>query len=213
MKWIYLTISVLVVSIALLIYELKNLDRQYTKLIEDGTSQLNIVQRLTFNSNRRHILLFYIAHNDDTVARRRLIEKRDSLQKENDSIFHVLVKNDQLLPAQGQIIADVNTARQNYLAVTHTYLARILSSQQPYIDRQADEQLDFLFLEYQKKISELYAQKKNSVLILSDLVTSKMERKSIWITLFSISPFLIIAILFAILIGLLQYVSPKSSER
>lgn len=213
MKWIYLTISVLVVSIALLIYELKSLDSQYTKLIEDGTSQLNLVHRLTFNSNRRHILLFYIAHNNDTIARRRLIGERDSLQKENDSIFHILVKNDPLLPAQGQLIANVNTARQNYLAVTQKYLTRILSSQQPFINKRADEQLDLLFLEYQNKISELYAQKKNSVLTISDLVTSKMEKKSAWITLFSISPFLIIAILFAILIGLLRYISPKSSER
>jgi hypothetical protein len=213
MKWIYLTITILVISIGLLFYELRNLDSQYTELIEDGTTQLKMVQRLTSNSNRRHILLFYIAHSSDTLDRNKLIKERDGLLKENDSIFNSLVKIESSIPSQNEIVASVVAARQSYAIKTQAYLSQILNSKPPYIDGKADKELDHYFLEYQKKIDELYALKHKSVLTISDLFTTNMERKSFWISLFSFSPFLVIGALFAILILLLRYINPKSSER
>jgi len=212
-KWIYPVISVLVISVALLVYEINRLDDQYTELIESETTQLKMVQQLTFNSNRRHILLFYIAHCEDSVQIRKMEIERGILIKENDSIFNTLVKINSANPDQIQIIKDAVEARRVYNLKSQEYQAKIETSSKPFLSYEMSRDLDNLFTTYQNSINELYNEKNKHVLIRSNSYTSAVEQRSLWISLFSVSPFLIFGVLLIVLLFLLRFVLVRASER
>jgi len=215
MKWIYFTLTVFSVSIVWLLLEINWLDSRYSRLIEDGALQHRLIQRLTFNSNQKHILLFFFFYSNDTTERKLLISKMSKLGELNTRIYDSLLKINSVYPEQVTAISNVIASRKTYNTKEQEYLQLITTSAQPFADFNKAEKLDAAFFNYQKEVNELFVKKNSQVLLISDQFTSATEKKLLFILTFSVLPIGLLALVIFLLVYLIRQIFfsyPKEAQ-
>jgi|GEM_PF-3824334 len=206
MKWLLVIASVFLVSILILFYEVRSLDRKYSTLITQGTTQLGLVQRISFNSNRRHMLFYQSVHGPDSLERRRLLGELDSLGRKNTELFDSLVLTNADFPDHLKIIEKAKMARKKYGDQEMTYLNLIRHAEQKIAQTDLDRELDNNFLVYQRHINDLFHFKNKDVVDFSDQFTEETKLNSAAVLVFSALPFAVLAILVVFVVILLRQV-------
>ncbi|HLZ16150.1 MAG TPA: hypothetical protein VKQ08_03885 [Cyclobacteriaceae bacterium] len=207
MKWNYIIISVFVISLGTLLIEFNRLDNQYSLLIENGTTQLKLIQRLFFNTNRRHTLLNNIINADDPATRRALIEERRRTNEENTILYDSLLSVNAEFPEQMMVIRQTVEARKKYNRASEEYLQLVLGDSRKNGHEESERTMDNLFLAYQQSINNLFAHMNNVVLDTSDKFSLNVEKMTWGILLFSISPFILMAMIVVAFLAFVHYLS------
>lgn len=206
MKWSYLIIGVLSCSLLWAVVEVRRVDRTYSHLIESSSRELQLIQRLTANSNRRHILLYHAGHATQLEERRDALQKMATLSKLNTQIFDSLIQLTETNPNQGKLIQQAIESRKKYNAAIAQYVAIINESKSPVTDFPRDENLNELFEDYQHRINAMYLSKNENVLSSSAELTGETSRRSFWILAFSALPLVLITVIIVASIWLIRSV-------
>jgi hypothetical protein len=207
MKWNYIIISVFVISLGILLIEFNRMNSQYSLLIENGTTQLKLIQRLLFNTNRRHTLLNNIVNADDPVARQALIKERQRMTDQNTILYDSLLSVNAEFPEQMLVIRQTVEARRKYNQTSDEYLQQVLRDAKKSGHEKLERTMDNLFFAYQQSIDNLFAHMNNVVLDTSDKFSLNVEKMTWGILLFSISPFILMALIVVAFIALVRYLN------
>ncbi|MBS1558199.1 MAG: hypothetical protein JST69_05670 [Bacteroidetes bacterium] len=200
MKWIYSTGIVFLISIIWLVYQVNVMDSKYSRLINEGSSHLQLIQRLSANSNRGRIILFHAAHCQDTTERKKLILGIRAITQTNSSILDSLYKTNSSLPEQALAVNEAIEIRKKYNQKADEYIRKINLSDKPLIDYSLDEQMEAAFTEYQNSINRLFFTKNGYIQSMNNQLTTETQIKSVLISGFASLPFVIIILLIGILL-------------
>ncbi len=191
---------------------LNNIDTQYTLLIEEGTNHLDIIQKLSFYSNRGYILLYKILQTKNREEKEKLGRERDMITESNTKFLDSLAN---IYPQTNSLLEELILSRKKYRQVSDELIGLANQGNGSLALDEFDKILEPLFYDYQTHINKYFRNTNKVILENSANFSSDVKKRAPMILFFGFSPviiFIIFSIVGAILLGTLFFISRPALE-
>ena len=174
---------------------LKKLDDQYTSLIEEGTSQLKLIQRLSFDSNKSYILSLMILSSSNEKEKAMNLAERSAIADRNTRVLDSL-RNYTSEPILRATIDSLIKVRLRYKIKCDEFIEiGIKPEATASLLNEFKNSVDPLFQDYQYHINTLFAESHKTISIANDQYSAQAKFKADAILLLSFfSPMVLVIV-------------------